>query len=150
MQQHEAFLPALHTFRDYVQNTRAEYSSESIKALVDGFAPALTDHLRQEIDTLLGLDGYDSAELMRVWTVTENVAKGAAHPNQFVSDLSLTLSLSLSHVFYTCIRHRCSGASTSTLPLSPPEEKPKTKQSLTTTMMSMISAYSRTRSSPAC
>jgi hemerythrin-like domain-containing protein len=65
MQQHEAFLPAMHTFRDRVQNTRAEeYSSESIKALVDGFAPALTEHLRLEFDTLLGLDGYDSAELM--------------------------------------------------------------------------------------
>jgi hypothetical protein len=97
MQQHEAFLPALHTFRDYVQNTCAEeYSSESIKALVDSFAPALTEHLRQEMDTLLGLDCYDSAKLMRIWTVTENVAKGATHPNQFVSDLSLTLTLSLS------------------------------------------------------
>ena len=86
MQQHQAFLPALHDFAQYAQNTSAgSYSSDTLKGLVDGFAPPLLAHLREEIDTLLGLDGYDSAELMKVWIVTENVAKGAAHPNQFVS-----------------------------------------------------------------
>ena len=85
-QQHQGFLPELHNFADYVQRTGAEsFSSDSLRGFVDSFAPALTTHLREEIDTLLELDGYDSAELMKLWTVTENVAKGVAHPNQFVS-----------------------------------------------------------------
>ncbi len=45
-------------------------------------------HLREEIPNLLGLDCYDSAELMKLWLKTEEVAKGAAHPNQFVSLLT--------------------------------------------------------------
>lgn len=86
MKQHEAFHPGLHRMLEYATNTSSEaYSWESLKAIIDGFAPALMTHLREEIPTLLGLDGHDSVELMKLWLETEETAKGAAHPNQFVS-----------------------------------------------------------------
>ncbi len=87
-QQHEAFTPGLNNLLQSAQNTNpGEYSWNSLKAIIDGFAPSLMKHLVDEIDTLLDLKTYHSAELMQVWLVTENVAKGAAHPNQFVSYL---------------------------------------------------------------
>lgn len=87
-QQHEAFTPGLNRFLQYAQNTTPEnYSSETLKGIVNSFTSSLMKHLVDEIDTLLGLEGYDSAGLMKLWLITENVAKGAAHPNQFVSCL---------------------------------------------------------------
>ncbi len=85
-QQHEIFTPGLDRFLEYAQNTTPErYSFNTLKEIVDNFAPPLMKHLVDEIDTLLGLEGYDSKELMRLWLDTERVAKGDAHPNQFVS-----------------------------------------------------------------
>lgn len=85
-QQHEAFTPGLNSLLQSAQNTNPEdYKWDSLKAIIDGFAPSLMEHLVDEIDTLLHLETYDSAKLMQVWLVTENVAKRTAHPNQFVS-----------------------------------------------------------------
>lgn len=85
-QQHEAFTPGLNSLLQSAQDTNpGDYSWNSLKAIIDGFAPSLMKHLVDEIDTLLDLQTYDSAELMQLWLVTENVAKGVAHPNQFVS-----------------------------------------------------------------
>ena len=60
---------------------------------MDNFAPTLLKHLVDEIDTLLGLEVYESKELMKLWLVTENVAKSAAHPNQVVSGCTVLLAL---------------------------------------------------------
>ncbi|KAL8924372.1 MAG: hypothetical protein Q9172_002719 [Xanthocarpia lactea] len=83
-QQHKAFTPGLNSLLQSAQDTNpGDYSWNSLKEIIDGFAPFLMKHLVDEIDTLLDLTTYDSAELMQVWLVTENVAKGVAHPNQF-------------------------------------------------------------------
>lgn len=84
--QHDAFTPGLNNLLQSAQDTKPDdYSWNSLKAIIDGFATSLMKHLVDEIDTLLELKTYDSADLMRVWLVTENVAKGVAHPNQFIS-----------------------------------------------------------------
>lgn len=85
-QQHEVFTPGLNRFLEYAQNTTPKrYSFKTLKEIVDNFAPPLLKHLVDEINTLLGLEEYDSKELMKLWLDTERVAKGDAHPNQFVS-----------------------------------------------------------------
>lgn len=66
---------------DYAERTSPEeYSWTDLKVIADDFAPALMQHLREEIGTLLDLNDYDSVELKKVWLETENVAKGAAKP----------------------------------------------------------------------
>ena len=85
-EQHHAFTPGLEHLLRYAQTTNPEiYDWFTLKEILDSFAPSLMKHLEDEIDTLLRLERYDSKELMKLWLVAENVAKGAAHPNQFVS-----------------------------------------------------------------
>ena len=85
-EQHLAFTPGLDRFLKYAQATNPEaYDWHTLKDIIDSFTPSLMKHLVDEIDTLLGLERYDSKELMKLWLVTEDKAKGAAHPDQFVS-----------------------------------------------------------------
>jgi hypothetical protein len=63
-----------------------QYKWVDVKEKLDAFAPDLTTHLRDEIDTLLGLQVYDSDQLRKVWKKTEDAAKGDIRlPNMFVS-----------------------------------------------------------------
>ena len=96
-QQCEAFTPGLNRLLKYAQDTAPEeYNSGTLKEITDSFASTLMKHWTDEIDTLLGLEAYDSQELVKLWLVMENVAKGAAHPNQFVS-CSFTFATPTSH-----------------------------------------------------
>jgi len=83
-EQHLAFHSGMEAFFKYAQTTRPEaYSWTTMKGLIGGFAPALMKHLVDEIDSLLNLQGYDSKEVMKLWRATEEIAKGAKHPNIF-------------------------------------------------------------------
>jgi iron-sulfur cluster repair protein YtfE (RIC family) len=54
--QHDEFQPRLAEFNTYCIETKPEdYSAESIKTLIDSFAPALMKHLSDEIPTLMQL-----------------------------------------------------------------------------------------------
>lgn len=87
--QHGAFLSGLEQFNSYALETKPEqYKWFDVKEKLDAFAPDLAKHLRDEIDTLLGLVAYESDHLRKVWQKTEDAAKGDIRlPNMFVSRL---------------------------------------------------------------
>ena len=58
-----------------MQTDLAKYSWVDIEAIIDGFAPALVEHLRDEIEIFLGLERLDSAGLSACWKKAEDVAK---------------------------------------------------------------------------
>ena len=58
-----------------MQTDLARYSWVDLKAIIDGFAPALVKHLRDEIGTILSLERFDSTGLGVCWKKAEDVAK---------------------------------------------------------------------------
>ncbi|MCJ1331890.1 hypothetical protein MMC10_008582 [Thelotrema lepadinum] len=84
LEQHEAFQEGLHKLHDYALNTKAStYNAAAVTKIIDSFAPALIKHLREEIDTFLALDKYDSQGLLKVWQESENAAKSTKNPHVF-------------------------------------------------------------------
>jgi hypothetical protein len=68
MEQHKAFEAGLEKFKEYAYNVTPEtYDGEKLKGIIDGFGPALTAHLSDEIQTLLGLDKYGGEKLEKAW-----------------------------------------------------------------------------------
>ena len=58
-----------------MQIAPAKYSWVDVKAIIDGFAPALVKHLRDEIGIILSLERFDSEGLSSCWKKTQDVAK---------------------------------------------------------------------------
>lgn len=58
-----------------MQTDLASYSWVNVKAVIDGFAPALVEHLRDEIGIILSLERLDSTGLSICWKKAEDVAK---------------------------------------------------------------------------
>jgi hemerythrin-like domain-containing protein len=74
--QHEAFTPGLHLFETYVRQLRngvATWDSARFMSLVESFAPTLTTHLADEINTLLDLEQYNLNWAPIMKSVQENV-----------------------------------------------------------------------------
>lgn len=66
--QHKAFEAGVERFRDYVYNTTAkDYDGNQLKLLIDEFGSVVTQHLHDEIQSLLDLKTLDSAELLKIW-----------------------------------------------------------------------------------
>lgn len=60
------------------QKAPQEYSWTKTKTIIDGFAPALTKHLYEEIDVFLSFEGrIDSDGLQKCWDEGEAAAKAA-------------------------------------------------------------------------
>jgi hemerythrin-like domain-containing protein len=67
--QHHLFEPKLlETIADVkmVMEGKQEYKSERLKKLIDGFAPLLTQHLHDEIDTLIKLEKCDGEKIKKL------------------------------------------------------------------------------------
>lgn len=76
--QHEEFHDGLESLGQYAAKTQgspADYKWETMKKIIDGFAPSLTQHLYEEIDVFLSFDRLDSAGLRVCWDKAEEVAK---------------------------------------------------------------------------
>ena len=72
VEQHHAFHPGLHRFKDFSKQTLPEkYDAVVLRGIMDEFAEILSKHLAEEIDTLLGLDDCDEQELKKAWKVFE-------------------------------------------------------------------------------
>jgi hypothetical protein len=56
--QHHSFQPGLEEFDQYLLTPPAEFSGSRLVELIDGFAPALVQHLAEEIPTLMELREY--------------------------------------------------------------------------------------------
>lgn len=61
VEQHHGFGPGVGEYDDYVkacQEGKETFDGERVRKIVDGFGEILTQHLTDEIDTLLGLEEH--------------------------------------------------------------------------------------------
>lgn len=81
--QHHLFEPGLVKLIEYakdVQGGKRAYVGEEMKRIIDGFAPVLTEHLFDEINTLLSLDKFDGGALKKVYDGAVSVGAKTADP----------------------------------------------------------------------
>ena len=72
IEQHHIFEPGMKLWGEYAADCMKKEGSEKFdvskfKALIDGFAPALVQHLTDEIPTMLSLDKYDMVGIRKSW-----------------------------------------------------------------------------------
>ena len=87
VEQHRAFTPGFDAFQKYCQTCLPkDYNGQEIRNLVDRFAEPLTQHLRDEIETLRALDIYDSESIRQAYKrlekrlmATDNVRNTSTH-----------------------------------------------------------------------
>lgn len=75
--EHEEFHDGLIALRNYlarVIETPRDYRWKTMRTIINGFAPALTNHLYAEIDFLLAMEKFNSDGLRRCWDETEKAA----------------------------------------------------------------------------
>jgi hypothetical protein len=80
--QHHEFAPGFDIWVKYVKDcldakSEKRFEADKFRKLIDGFAPKLTLHLADEIETLLSLDKYDEKKMHTVYMEFENVIKNA-------------------------------------------------------------------------
>jgi len=72
VEQHRAFTPGFDMFQDYARTCLPkDYDGQKIRSLIVEFAEPLTQHLHDEIETLRGLDVYDSARVRQAYQQLE-------------------------------------------------------------------------------
>jgi hypothetical protein len=62
VEQHRAFGPGVGEYDDYVkacQEGKETFDGERVRRIIDGFGAILTQHLTEEVDTMLGLEEYN-------------------------------------------------------------------------------------------
>ena len=68
VEQHRAFTPGFDLFQEYSRTCLPEdYDGRKIRSLIEVFAEPLTHHLYDEIETLRGLDMYDSGRIRQAY-----------------------------------------------------------------------------------
>lgn len=68
IEQHRAFTPGFNLFQEYSRNCPPkDYDGRKIRSLIEDFAEPLTQHLHDEIETLRGLDKYDSGRIRQAY-----------------------------------------------------------------------------------
>jgi hemerythrin-like domain-containing protein len=73
--QHQLFEPMVQKTMEWVDEVRRgekEYECKTLLGLIDSFAPVLTKHLHDEIDTLMGLEACDGEKIKKALTDTAN------------------------------------------------------------------------------
>jgi hypothetical protein len=78
--QHHEFAAGFAAFEKYVKDcsdstSEERFQADKFRGLIDGFAPKLTVHLADEINTLLGLDKYDEKKVHQVYVDFEKTIK---------------------------------------------------------------------------
>ena len=86
--QHELFHDGMEVLLKYSSETGAqEYrwdGPDGMKAIIDSFSGALTDHLYAEIDALLGMEEF-AEEMKETWAKSEAIAKQTGNIAMLVS-----------------------------------------------------------------
>ena len=68
IEQHRAFTPGFDRFQQYCRTCLPkDYDGQKIRSLIESFAESLTQHLHDEIETLRGLDKYDSERIRQAY-----------------------------------------------------------------------------------
>jgi hemerythrin-like domain-containing protein len=73
--QHHLFEPKIQQMIEWVDEVRQgkkEYECKTLLRLIDSFAPVLTKHLHDEIDTLMGLEACDGEKVKKAMADTAN------------------------------------------------------------------------------
>lgn len=74
IEQHRAFTPGFNLFQEYSQTCLPkDYDGGRIRSLIENFAEPLTQHLHDEIETLRGLDIYDSGRIRQAYKRLEKI-----------------------------------------------------------------------------
>ena len=82
IERHRAFTPGFETFHEFVKSCAPDdYDGRDIRRLVEAFAEPLTQHLRDEIETLRALDAYDSAEVRKAYDQMDSIMRGSDSVN---------------------------------------------------------------------
>lgn len=69
---HAAFHEGLQRFREFVHSSEPEaFDGRALKRLIDSFAGPFEKHMREEIDSLLGLEKYGEDELLKAYNSFE-------------------------------------------------------------------------------
>lgn len=72
VEQHREFTPDFEHLEEYCRSCPpADYDGQRLKALIEGFAEPLTRHLYDEIDTLRGLNKFDSVRIKQAYQCLE-------------------------------------------------------------------------------
>ncbi|KAH8705928.1 hypothetical protein BGW36DRAFT_435989 [Talaromyces proteolyticus] len=72
VQQHHTFQPALNRLVAYSAETKpADYQAGIVRELVEELAPSFREHLSDEITSLLAMEPYDTAALLKVYRECE-------------------------------------------------------------------------------
>ncbi|KAF2688984.1 hypothetical protein K458DRAFT_293758 [Lentithecium fluviatile CBS 122367] len=87
IEQHRAFTPGFERFQEYARAcSPADYDGGKIRSLIEAFADPLTRHLHDEVETLRGLDKYDSGRIRQAYQrfekmlmATDNVRDSWTH-----------------------------------------------------------------------
>jgi hypothetical protein len=72
IEQHHAFMPGLQAFETYVKScfdekNKETYNSKTFQKHIESFAPILSQHLNDEIVTLLGLESCDTVAVKKAF-----------------------------------------------------------------------------------
>jgi hemerythrin-like domain-containing protein len=80
--QHHAFEEGLKKFSEYIHSVTPEtWDRETFRGILDSFIPALSQHLREEIPTLLALNKYGPEKLKKAWDdLEQRIVKGSIDP----------------------------------------------------------------------
>ena len=74
VEQHRAFTPGFDRFQEYARTCLPQdYDGQKIRSLIEAFAEPLTKHLYDEIETLRGLEIYDSGRLRQAYQRLEKL-----------------------------------------------------------------------------
>lgn len=101
IEQHRAFTPGFDRFQQYCRTCLPkDYDGQRIRSLIEAFAEPLTQHLHDEIETLRGLDKYDSERIRQAYKrfekrmmATDNVSQIELGLQKASGLVSLTRSL---------------------------------------------------------
>lgn len=109
VEQHRAFTPGFDKFQAYVRTCAPkDYDRQKLKDLIDDFAEPLTLHLREEIDTLRGLDKYDSKRVREAYEQLEKslMATDNVRLTEFVTMSTNITDSDTVPYRTTCLRNR--------------------------------------------
>lgn len=93
--QHHLFEPKMGVMATWVQDImdgKETYDSALLKSMIDSFAPVLTEHLHDEIDSLIRLEKCDGVKVKQAMKETAEAAAKTVDP---VSDTEDNLRVCL-------------------------------------------------------
>ena len=93
-EQHEEFTDDFEALQDYLDKVRDrpyQYRWQKMKSKIDAFAPALVNHLHDEIDFFLSMGKFSSERLRKCWIESQRIAMAADDDDMMYQILPLMM-----------------------------------------------------------